>query len=128
MDLPLQPSLFDNRPPPAIPCPFLPVVSTSPSGPELAEQGMNQVLRNAGSQWIQTAMAAIVEHWSGRIGTAEDFRFTCQSLGLQPHSSGAWGALTRTMLKMNKIKRTGEWRTPRDPMSHGRQIPAYFVH
>jgi hypothetical protein len=56
---------------------------------------------------------------------AEDIRRELIDMGIKPHSPHAWGALTRTLISMRLIERTGQWVPMRDKRSHARLTPQY---
>jgi hypothetical protein len=90
-----------------------------------------RVLRNAGDEWQDRAIALALQFFSqaGSRGAlfegARDFALLC---GLKaPPSPNAWGAVTLLMARRGLIERTGEWNKSRDVRSHARMQPHWRI-
>ena len=96
-------------------------------GEALRDAGTQQALVNAGSEWQHKAISVVLYVWGGKEATGEDFRRSCEALGVFAHHPNAWGALTLSMKRKGLLTETGEWRKPTDSRSHARPTRVYLV-
>ena len=101
--------------------------SDDTTGIEARDHFTSRVLEHAGKGFQQAAIACISRHWGGKEGTAEDFRLTCESNGIEPHHVNAWGALTKALKRSGLIEETGQWTKAKAKRSHAREIRLYRV-
>lgn len=86
---------------------------------DLKEQGIRQVLENAGDSFVDRACSLIKEIHSGEVILAETWRHTCLEHGVIPHHPNAWGALTSSLRKRGIIRDTGHFRIAKSVKNHG---------
>lgn len=87
------------------------------------EAGINLVSGNAGD-FIPDALRAIVRLGKFR-GPSEGIREYLEGLGIVPHDTHAWGALTQNLIRIGWFVNTGERVRMRSERSHGRDTAVY---
>lgn len=99
---------------------------TTPTiGQQLRDEALARVAENAGD-FMSAAMEMIEKMPSGEA-TGEEIRQRISNLGLSPHHPNAWGALIRSAVKEKLITPTGVWSPMRQPKSHARRTPVYYI-
>jgi len=103
------------------------IIPNTDLGRELRDLATGIVLENSGEAFQRLAIGCILGQWSGREGTGEDFRLSCERDGIRPHHANAWGALILSLKRQGHLVETGEWRSMRDSKSHARMTRVYRV-
>ena len=94
---------------------------------DLKDQALQQVLDNAGSNFIEQAAAIVPILFAGQTVLAEDWRLVLSQLGIKPHHPNAWGGLTKSLATRQVISPTDRLAKSKDKHSHARRQPLWLV-
>lgn len=100
--------------------------SPDPTGREIRDAKLKQVLDNAGDDWKDQVACFVKENMSGEI-TGEDIRLRCAEAGIFPPHHNAWGAMINILVRGGVLIKTGKYRQMKDPRSHARETKTYLV-
>lgn len=104
-------------------------------GQRRKEQGIQQVLDNAGEEWRAAALNKVRE-WAAGPGRRcvegvfafEEVRAWALENGLPaPHSHNAWGGVAQYACRLGIIKFTGQYGPASSPRTHGHAVRLYTV-
>ena len=90
-------------------------------------QALDQVLQNAGDDWVDRASAVIPVLFGGQTVLAEDWRLALTELRITPHHPNAWGALTNALQTRRLIIPTDRMAKSKAARSHARRQPLWQV-
>jgi len=93
-------------------------------GKALRDQGLEKVAKH-NPDWLEECLRVFSFQYPTDPFTGEEIRFVMEQNGLYPTSPNAWGCLTRQLLKLKLIERTGQYRPMKDPRSHARMTAVY---
>jgi hypothetical protein len=99
-------------------------------GEKLRDAGIAQVTDN-NLTWMEKSILMFDQWATGNrdkriIG--EDIRVALAAKGLEPPKHhNAWGALISHLVRTKRLSETGFIRKMKDPQSHARRSPEYFV-
>lgn len=101
--------------------------SYHPTGTQLRDKALERVADNAGEDFMTRAMNAIRAMPSRQLVIGEDIRRHLTELGIEPHHSNAWGAVMVHAVRLKLLTPTGAWRAMKQPSSHARKTPEYYI-
>jgi len=90
-------------------------------------QALDQVLQNAGDDWVDRASAVIPLLFGGQTVLAEDWRQALTDLRITPHDPHAWGGLTNALQIRQLIVPTDRMAKSKAVKSHARRQPLWHV-
>ena len=92
-------------------------------GRHLRDEGIERVEVQA----FSGAVAGVVRGLGGMHVTGEDIRRICTDRGVTPHHSNAWGGVVSGLVRVGRLRATGEYRQMEDTKSHARETKVYEV-
>lgn len=99
-------------------------VAEFPSEAALRDRAIDQVTRNAGDDWRAKAVSIVRAMRMNEV-TGEDIRLACESCGVKPHHSNAWGAFVSSLIREGVLEPTEIYRPMRAKGSHARKTQVY---